>query len=90
MTSEQLSALQQYVNTVKDLMGLKDWTIEVRDKALDDPDIIAQVKHTEGRKFARVYVGEKWREQDAEGKRAAIADVIAPYMPLPEQANDGN
>lgn len=84
-----LDSLLDRVRAVADLIGLRDWTFEVRMGVLP-PGTRAQCDCVEGRAFARITVGKDFFDLEPEEQNEALVhETIHPLMhPLMEHVQD--
>lgn len=65
----------EWVQVVRDKLGLTDWEIKVYDGPLAE-DVIANVVVPSGRRVAKITLGPQFYEEDAEGKRDTIVHEL--------------
>lgn len=73
MTDAELKVLGEYIRARADEMGLRDWTLTVKDQPLDDSEgAWARCEPTDGEKRATIEVCKEFRTEDADIQRMAI------------------
>lgn len=70
MTDAQFTRLQRYLRKLADLLGLRDWDIELQQEWTGNEDAAASVQCVYGRKFARVWVAKDFFTFAPEKQRA--------------------
>jgi hypothetical protein len=66
-----------YLARLKDLVGLKDWQVELAPGPPDDDDALASVRCVHGRKIAIVHLSRAFFDQDpAERRHAFVHELI--------------
>lgn len=75
MTKAERKVLGGYVRDTADAMELRDWTIELMHDPCED-GAMATVNSPFGRKLARVWVCEDFRERSAEEQRDTIVHEL--------------
>lgn len=68
-----LDPMQEYVGRMKDLLGLRDWQIEV---IYGDQEEMASVAMTFGQKHAILVLGTSWGTYSPEDQRATIVHEL--------------
>ena len=88
MTKADRKVLTDYVRSVADDLGLKDWAIEVSDEEPIDPDANASCQPTYGRKYATLRFASDFREHKPESQRNTVVHELlhCHLHPLGEQA----
>lgn len=76
MTTERHARWQAYVRTLADLLGLRDWRIELEDEPDTDESCAASVSITYGQKHALVYFGQKWSGHTPEYQRYYVCHEL--------------
>lgn len=75
MTEDELAYLDGYVRSAADVMGLRDWTIEVGREPCDE-NKRATVDFTFGKRWASIRFAEDFRDYDLEQQRRTVAHEL--------------
>lgn len=68
--------LGKYMRELADLMGLRDWTVNVLDEAPDDDHHAADVEVRYGRRWANVRLASDWASERPESLRATCVHEL--------------
>lgn len=75
MRKRDRKALGEYMRNIADVMGLRDWTLNLLHEPCDD-DCNAQVRLIYGRKVADIRVSEAFRSFDPERIRRTVVHEL--------------
>ena len=75
MTNKQYASLGRYVRHVANLLGLRDWTLEISHQPCDG-ESLASINPTFGRKLAEMNFCANWPELDPAVQRHAIVHEL--------------
>lgn len=75
MTPDQKTAVQSYVDQLKDLMALKDWKVRVCDDFCED-DNDAVIQPTTGRKDAAIFLHRNFFSEPPETQRHTLTHEL--------------
>ncbi len=59
-----------------ELLGLKDWVIRLNEDEPEDPDALASVRFTYGRKLVVLFLSDRFLEDNPEEQRNTIAHEL--------------
>lgn len=76
MTDADRAYWQSYVDTLRDRLGLRDWTVIVRTAPPDDEDCLAEVGVTKNRKAAALFFSPAFLGEDREIQRLAVVHEL--------------
>ena len=69
LLNDDRKELEHYIRELADLMGLRDWTLTMRDDPASE-DCAADIQVTYGRKFAAIRFDPAWASESPETLRA--------------------
>src|ERR1039458_5728905 len=74
------ATLATYVRTVADMLGLKDWVIEVSDEPADE-QYDAFISMRECQKHATLYIGHSyWADSPEEQRHTIVHEMLHPHL----------
>lgn len=76
MTDPRRQRFAPYLRLLADLMGLRDWTIELVHESPCEGDALASVVCVYGRRLARICVSDQFLDRSPEGQRYVCAHEL--------------
>ena len=81
MAVENKEYWEQYLRTLADQMGLRDWRIELSDEYPEKEDAAAQVNCVYGRKLAHIRLAKEWGTYSKEEQRHYLVhELVHPHI----------
>lgn len=76
MTDPRRQSFTPYLRRLADTLALKDWTVILKDEAPSDPDALASIVTTYGRKRATIRLGDAFLDETPESQRATLVHEL--------------